>query len=111
MISPYYKNSKTQSLPSEIVVGYSGAPIAIKIEKQPLNVYIQANQYSSTYDLDSKILSLLNNNTDMSFYSGINIYLPENSVFRSDNNSKVTPLTTHSFRVSAVSANKKDPPL
>jgi len=78
-------NSKTQSLPSEIVVGYSGAPIAIKIEKQPLNVYIQANQYSSTYDLDSKILSLLNNDTNMSFYSGINIYLPENSVFRSDN--------------------------
>jgi|688.fasta_scaffold07233_6 hypothetical protein len=78
-------NSKTDGLPSEIAVGYSGTPVAIKIEKQPLNVYIEANQYTSMYDLDSKILSLVGSSADMSFYSGINIYLPENSIFRSDN--------------------------
>lgn len=76
-------NSKTQSLPSEVVAGYSGTPISIKIEKQPLNIYIETNQYSSMYDLDAKILSMVGEEGNLSFYSGINVYLPENSVFRS----------------------------
>lgn len=77
-------NSKTQALSSEVVAGYSGTPIAIKIEKQPLNIYIESNQYLSMYDLDAKILSLVGEEGNLSFYSGINIYLPENSVFKSN---------------------------
>lgn len=78
-------NSQTEKLSNEVVLGYSGAPLIIRIEKQPLNIYIEQNQYTSTYDLDAKILSANGGSNDLSFYSGINIFLPENSMFKSDN--------------------------
>jgi len=71
----------TQNVSNEVAIGYSGTPIDIKIEKRSLDVYLNPNNYISTFDLDAVILEKNNGSNDLSYYSGINIYFPENSSF------------------------------
>ena len=82
-------NSVSQSVSEEVFIGYSGTPINIKIEKKTFDFYIDgSNYYNYTYDLFSKLVQQNNNSSDFSAYSGINIYLPENSLFESQDLSK-----------------------
>jgi hypothetical protein len=73
----------TQNVSNQVAIGYSGTPIDIKIEKISLDIYLNPNTYTSTFDLDAVILEKNGGSNDLSFYSGINIYFPENSSFSS----------------------------
>lgn len=79
-----------QPVSNEVFIGYSGTPINIKIEKQPLNFYITPDNtwFDYTYDLYSKLIEYNLGSTDFKPYSEINVYLPENTVFESKDLSK-----------------------
>lgn len=79
-----------ESVSNEVFAGYSGTPINIKIEKQPLDFYITPNNtwFDYTYDLYSKLIEYNLGSTNFKAYSEINIYLPENTVFESKDLSK-----------------------
>jgi hypothetical protein len=79
-----------QAVPQDVLVGYSGAPINIKIEKKPFNFYVTPNNtwFNYTYDLYSKLVESNNGSSNFSPYSGINVYLPENTVFESQDLTK-----------------------
>lgn len=79
-----------QEVSSEVFIGYSGTPINIKLEKKPFNFYITPNNtwFNYTYDLYSKLIEYNLGSTDFSAYSEINVYLPENTIFESQDLSK-----------------------
>lgn len=78
-------DSVSQSVSEEVFLGYSGTPINLKIEKKAFNFYISPDNiwFNYTYELFPKLIQANNGSADFSAYSGINIYLPENSVFES----------------------------
>lgn len=77
-------DSVSQSVSEEVFLGYSGTPINLKIEKKAFDLYIDySTWYSYTYDLYAKLIEKNNGSNDFKQYSGINIYLPENSRFES----------------------------
>ena len=79
----------TQTLSDEVFIGYSGAPQNIKIEKKAFDFYIKnSTYYNYTYDLYSNLIKQNNNSNDFGAYSGINIYLPERSLFESQDLNK-----------------------
>lgn len=80
----------SQQVSNEVFVGYSGTPINIKIDKKPLNFYITPDNtwFNYTYDLYSKIIEANLGSDNFTGYSSINVYLPENSVFESQDLSK-----------------------
>jgi hypothetical protein len=76
-------DSNADAYSNEVSIGYSGAPINIKLVKKAFNFYNNfSTWYSYTYDLYAEIIKQ-NGGIDFSAYSGINIYLPEKSVFES----------------------------
>lgn len=76
-------DSNTADLSNEVQIGYSGTPINIKIVKKAFDFHITfSTWYSYTYDLYNEIIKK-NGSNDFSAYSGINIYLPEKSLFES----------------------------
>jgi len=82
-------DSVSQSVSEEVFLGYSGTPINIKIEKKAFDLYIDySTWYNYTYDLYAKLVEKNNGSNDFKQYSGINIYLPENSRFESTDLSK-----------------------
>jgi hypothetical protein len=77
-------NSNADDYSDEVSIGYSGTPINIKLVKKAFNFYINfSTWYSYTYDLYAALINENNFSSDFSAYSGINIYLPEKSVFES----------------------------
>lgn len=82
--------SLSDPVSSEVFIGYSGTPINIKIEKQAFDFYITPDNsfFASTYDLYSKIVEANLGSVNFTGYSGINVYLPENSIFQSIDTSK-----------------------
>lgn len=77
-----------QPVSNEVFIGYSGAPIDLKIEKRAFNFYVPVSTFFSyTYDLYAQLISQ-NGSADFSAYSGINIYLPPKSVFESQDLNK-----------------------
>lgn len=74
----------------EVFIGYSGSPINIKIVKKPFDFYVTPSNtwFNYTYDLYSKLIEKNNGSSDFSPYSGINVYLPENTVFESQSLTK-----------------------
>jgi len=82
--------SLSDPVSSEVFIGYSGTPINIRIEKQALDFYITPDNsfFTSTYDLYNKIIEANLGSANFTGYSGINVYLPENSIFQSIDTSK-----------------------
>ena len=82
--------SLSDPVSSEVFIGYSGTPINIKIEKQAFDFYITPDNsfFISTYNLYSKIVEANLGSDNFTGYSGINVYLPENSIFQSIDTSK-----------------------
>ena len=76
-------DSAVSNYSDEVSIGYSGAPINIKLVTKAFDFYINfSTWYSYTYDLYAEIIKQ-NGSNDFSAYSGINIYLPERSIFES----------------------------
>ena len=70
-------------IPSQVLSGYSGSPINLKISaKKSFDVTISAGSYTDL-DLYQLAVSKNNNNNDFSYYSGFNFYFSENSTFNS----------------------------
>ena len=78
-------NYAEQPVSEEVFLGYSGTPIDIKILKKAFNFTITPDNYwfDYTYDLYSKLIEANRGSNDFTRYSGINIYLPENTAFES----------------------------
>jgi hypothetical protein len=77
-------DSNVDAYSNEVSMGYSGTPINIKLTKKAFDFYINfSTWYSYTYDLYAALINQNNFSRDFSAYSGINIYLPEKSIFES----------------------------
>ena len=77
-------DSNADAYSNEVSIGYSGSPINIKLVKKAFDFYINfSTWYSYTYDLYAALINQNNFSRDFSAYSGINIYLPEKSIFES----------------------------
>lgn len=78
-------DSVSEQLSEEVILGFSGSAAYrpnIEFTKKPFNVYIENGNYID-YNLSKKIIDTNNGSADFSFYSGINIYFPNNSSFSS----------------------------
>ena len=74
---------------NEVFVGYSGATRPnIKFNKKILEVIVPQSTKYENFDLYKKIVEYNNGSTDLSFYSGINVYLSEGSRFYSSASDK-----------------------
>lgn len=74
---------------NEVLVGYSGVTIPnIKFNKKTLEVIVPQNAKYENFDLFKKIIDYNNGSDDLSFYSGINVYLSEGSRFFSSASDK-----------------------
>lgn len=74
---------------NEVFVGYSGATIPnIKFNKKTLEVIVPQSAKYENFDLFKKITDYNNGSDDLSFYSGINVYLSEGSRFFSSASDK-----------------------
>lgn len=72
--------SISEQLSDEVIRGNSGTKLNVKFYKKPLNVYIQNGNFTD-FDLSKKIIETNNNSNNLLFYSGINIYFPNQSSF------------------------------
>lgn len=73
-------DSINDQLSEEVINGNSGTKVDLKIKKKPFNFYIDPGNYIN-FDLSKELIEANNNSNDFIFYSGINIYFPENSSF------------------------------
>ena len=74
---------------NEVFVGYSGATIPnIKFNKKTLEVIVPQSAKYENFDLYKKIIDYNNGSDDLSFYSGVNVYLSEGSRFYSSASDK-----------------------
>lgn len=90
--------SISEQLSNDVINGNSGSKLNIRFDKKPLNVYVPNGSYTN-YNLDTKIIETNNNSDDFLFYSGINIYLPNQSTFQSsDENNYALNLNNKIFR-------------
>jgi len=80
-ISIYASGVETSSpvLSQEVLNGYSGTPIDLKINKTGLNVYIDLGIYLD-FDLFSSIKKF--GGTNFALYSGVNVYFSQGSTFK-----------------------------
>jgi len=82
-------NSQVDAVSEDVFLGYSGAPNNIKIAKKAFDfTETVATRYNYSYDLYNKLIVANGNSNDFSAYSGINVYLPEKSLFESVDTSK-----------------------
>ena len=90
--------SISEQLSNDVINGNSGIKLNIKFDKKPLNVYISNGNYTN-YNLNTKIIETNNNSNDFIFYSGINVYLPNQSIFQSsDENNYALNLNNDIFQ-------------
>lgn len=74
--------SISEQLSNDVINGNSGTKLNVRFDKKPLNVYVPNGNYTN-YNLNTKIIETNNNSNNLLFYSGINIYLPNQSTFES----------------------------
>ena len=90
--------SISEQLSNDIINGNSGTKLNIRFDKKPLNVYVPNGNYNN-YSLNTKIIETNNNSNDLFFYSGINVYLPNQSTFQStDENNYALNLNNQIFK-------------
>jgi hypothetical protein len=82
-------DSLNDTVSNEVLVGYSGATIPnIKFNKKTLEVIVPQSAKYENFDLFKNIINYNNGSDDLSFYSGINVYLSEGSRFFSSASDK-----------------------
>lgn len=74
--------SISEQLSDDVINGNSGTNLNIRFDKKALNVYIQNGNYTN-FNLNTKILEANNNSNNLLFYSGVNVYFPNQSTFSS----------------------------
>ena len=90
--------SISEQLSNDVINGNSGTKLNIRFDKKPLNVYVPNGNYNN-YNLNTKIIETNNNSNDLFFYSGINVYLPNQSTFQStDENNYALNLNNQIFK-------------
>jgi hypothetical protein len=89
--------SISEQLSNDVINGNSGTKLNVKFDKKPLNVYVSNGNYTN-YSLNTKIIETNNNSNNLLFYSGVNIYLPNQSTFQSsDENNYALNLNNQIF--------------
>lgn len=89
--------SISQQLSEEVINGNSGSKLNIRFDKKPLNVYVPNGNYTN-YNLNTKIIETNDGSNNLLFYSGINIYLANQSTFTSsDENNYALNLNNQIF--------------
>jgi hypothetical protein len=81
-------DSASTRLSDEVISGYSGIPKNIKFTTAPLVVNLNQGSNIQNFDLFKYIVDANYGKSDLSYFSSVDIYLPENTSFSSTSSSE-----------------------